>query len=78
MILLQLTFYFEIGSDRVHGEGSHTESGTTMSPQASAAQVSGAVNEIPQATSRKMTAPKAEVGTSPNPSVEAGDDDLPF
>lgn len=71
--------YFEIGSDRVHGEGSHTESGTTMSPQASAAQVSGAVNEIPQATSRKMTAPKAEVGQSPSASTNVGDDDdLPF
>lgn len=73
---------FEIGSERQEGATS-TQSATSASPAKAAAQVASAVDEIPQATSRTMTAPKTNVTEQLNNEPLGGgtsddDDDLPF
>lgn len=68
--------FFEIGSERQEGVA-------TTTSHAAVSQIASAVEEIPQATSRKMTAPKTnvaeQVSTDPFVSNTASDDDdLPF
>lgn len=69
---------FEIGSERQGGNGATTQSATSKSTDKAAAQVASAVEEIPQATSRKLTAPKTNVVEETFNSSSGDDDDLPF
>lgn len=72
---------FEIGSERQEGATTSTQSATSSSPAKAAAQVASAVDEIPQATSRTMTAPKTtapQEGGDPFAGGAADEDDLPF
>lgn len=73
--------YFEIGSEHQENSGASTTTNTRISPEKAAAQVANAVDEIPQATSRKLTQLKTMVGDNSSGTVglaNVGDDDLPF
>ena len=73
--------YFEIGSERHENGGASTTTNARISPEKAAAQVANAVDEIPQATSRKLTQPKTMVEEEPfatGGSANVDDDDLPF
>lgn len=72
---------FEIGSERQEGSTTGTQSATSSSHAKAAAQVANAVDEIPQATSRTMTAPKTTApkeGGDPFAGGASDEDDLPF
>lgn len=73
---------FEIGTERQENGVAATTSTTSASPAKVASQVSSVVDEIPQATSRKLSKPKT---VTPEPidgplggGGSADDDDLPF
>lgn len=67
---------FEIGSERQDSTKTVTQSATSLSPAKAAAQVASAVDEIPQATSRTMTAPQN--GGNQFASDASDEYDLPF
>ena len=72
---------FEIGSERQDGVATGTQSATSASPAKAAAQVASAVEEIPQATSRTLTAPKTaapQYESDPLGGAPSDEDDLPF
>lgn len=73
--------YFEIGSEHQENGGASTATNTKTSPEKAAAQVASAVEDIPQATSRKLSQPQTMVGEEPTVtgvSANGDDDDLPF
>ena len=73
--------YFEIGSEHQENSSASTTTNARISPEKAAAQVANAVDEIPQATSRKLTQPKTMVEEGPfttGGSANVDDDDLPF
>lgn len=72
---------FEIGSERQDGAATGKPSATSASPAKAAAQVASAVEEIPQATSRTLTAPKTaapKYESDPIGGDPSNEDDLPF
>lgn len=72
---------FEIGSERQEGTSNGAQTSVSVSPAKAAAQVASAVEEIPQATSRTMSAPKTNVAAQVQgtlPTETADEDDLPF
>lgn len=72
--------YFEIGSERQENGGAPATTNTRTSPEKAAAQVASALDEIPQATSRKLSQPKTMVEEDPFATGAPIDDndDLPF
>ena len=72
---------FEIGSERQEGTAVGAQSSVSVSREKAAAQIANAVDEIPQATSRTMTAPKTNVAAQveePFQPSDGDDDGLPF
>lgn len=72
---------FEIGTERQDGTAVGAQTSVSVSREKSAAQIANAVDEIPQATSRTMTAPKTNVVAqveAPSQPSDGDDDDLPF
>lgn len=67
---------FEIGSERQDG----VVSATSSSPSKTEAQVNGVIDEIPQATSRKMVQPQnvSQQVVNDEPFEASNDDELPF
>lgn len=77
--IIALDIAFEIGSER---QETATTTTSTVSPTQVVEQVITAVEEIPQATSRQMTAPPTQVTPQTTSNVFGNnvgdDDDLPF
>ena len=81
VLILASDIFFEIGSERQENGGASTVTNTRTSTEKAAAQVASAVDDIPQATSRKLSQPKTMVEAEPFPtggSANDDDDDLPF